>query len=126
MYVIGHDDIAANSPLTSILSRAPFINKNFGDIVASEKRFSMASARCHKINRRGGPNTLQSSKMFVHYAVVAEGADLGNLETWPRAWLAAGAPAATALALRCEHRFGIQRGHFSRRNPGEPADQCAK
>src|SRR6266480_3244494 len=67
--MIRHNHIPANSPTMSIVSRAPFINKNFGDIVASEKRFSTASAPCHKINRRVGPNTLQSSQMFVHYAV---------------------------------------------------------
>ena len=35
MDVIGHDDVSPNSPSMPIISRAPFISKYFGDIVAS-------------------------------------------------------------------------------------------
>ena len=74
MYVIGHNDIPADSPTMPIMSRAPLINENFGDIVAGKNRLSVASARGHKINRRVDPDALQASQMFVHYAVVYEAA----------------------------------------------------
>ncbi len=79
MHVIGHNDVPANSPTMSIMSHTPLVDENFGDIVASKNRLSIVSARCHKINRSVDPNALQPSQMFVHIAVVAEGADLGNL-----------------------------------------------
>jgi len=37
MNVVGHDAVSANSPSMSFLSRAPFINKNFGDLDGSKK-----------------------------------------------------------------------------------------
>jgi hypothetical protein len=124
MYVIRHDHIPANGPTMSIMSRAPFINQNFRDILTRENRLSMASARCYEINRRINPNAPKSPQMLVHFAVVAEGADLGNLAAnyaRPRS-----APAATASALRGEYRFRISRADFSRGNPSKAADQRAK
>jgi hypothetical protein len=75
MCVIGHNDVAANGPAVSIMSRAPFINKYFGDIVASENFPAILGARCYEINRRINPNAPKSSQMFVHVAVVAEGGE---------------------------------------------------
>ena len=79
MNMIGHNDVPANSPTMSIMSRTPLLQENFGDVVASKNRLSIVSARCHKIDRSVDPNALQSSQMVVHIAVVAEGVDLGNL-----------------------------------------------
>ena len=122
MYVIGHNDVAANDPAVSITSRTPFVDQNVCDLVASKKLPAIFGARCHEINRRINPNAPKSSQMFVHVAVVAEGGDLGNLRCscthWPRS-----APSATALALRGEHRFGIGAGDFAYRDPADAANQ---
>jgi hypothetical protein len=71
MNVVGHDDVSANSPSMPIMCRAPFISKNFGDIVGSKKLPAILYAGCHKINRRVDPNALQSSQVLVHLGVVA-------------------------------------------------------
>ncbi len=51
MYVIAHDDVPANSPSMSFMSRAPFVNENLGDVVVGKNWIPMVGARCHKINR---------------------------------------------------------------------------
>jgi len=58
MDVVGHDDVSANSPSMSIMCRAPFISKNFGDLVGSKKLPTIFGARCYEINRRINPNAL--------------------------------------------------------------------
>jgi hypothetical protein len=35
MHVIGHNDVSANSPTMSIMSRAPFVDQNMCDLIAS-------------------------------------------------------------------------------------------
>jgi hypothetical protein len=36
MNVIWHDDVTANSPAMAAIGHAPFVDQNFGDLVASE------------------------------------------------------------------------------------------
>ena len=79
MYVIGHNDEAANGPAVSITSRTPFVDQNVCDLVASKKLPAIFRARRHKIHRGICVDALQSSQGLVHPAVVAEGVDLGNL-----------------------------------------------
>jgi len=69
----------------SIMSRAQFVDQNVCDLVASKKLPAIFRARCHKIDRRSYLDALQASQVFVHSAVVDEGADLGNLRRGPRA-----------------------------------------
>ena len=76
MYVIGHDDVAANGPAVSIANRTPFVDQNVCDLVASKKLPAIFGARCHKIHRGIYVDALQSSQVLVHCVVVAEGADL--------------------------------------------------
>jgi hypothetical protein len=106
MYVIRHNDVPANGPTVSLVSRPPFVDQNVGDLVASKKLPASFRARCHKINRGIDPNALQSSQMLAHVAVVAAGVDLGNLRWEPRE-RPRSAPAATGSALRGKHCFGI-------------------
>ena len=124
MDVIGHDDVPANVATMSIMSRAPFVDQNVCDLVASKKRSAIFRARCHKIDRRIYVDALQSSQVFVHSAVVAEGGDLGNLRCGPRAQAAVSA-AAAASALRGEHRFGIGAGDFAYSDPADSTDERA-
>jgi hypothetical protein len=63
----------------SFVSRAPFINKNFGDLVGSKKLPTIFGARCDEINWSINPNAPKSSQVLMHTAVVAEGGDVGNL-----------------------------------------------
>jgi len=79
MNVVGHDDVSANSPSMSFVSRAPFINKNFGDLVGSKKLPTIFGARCDEINWSINPNAPKSSQVLMHTGVGAEGGDLGNL-----------------------------------------------
>jgi hypothetical protein len=79
MHVIGHNDVPANGPTMSIMSRAPFVDHNVCDLVANQKWSAIFRARCYEINRRIYVDALQPPQMFVHCAVVAERVDLGNL-----------------------------------------------
>ena len=74
--MIRHNDIPTNSPTVSIMSCAPFVGENFGNVDTSQKRLSLASACCHKINRSVDPNTLQSPQVLVHTDFVADSVDL--------------------------------------------------
>jgi len=84
MHMVGHYDVPAKRPTVSIRSCAPFVDENFGNIIASEKWLSITSARCNKINWRIDPDALESSQVLVHKVVVAEGVDVGNLTTVSR------------------------------------------
>ena len=79
MNMIGHNDIAANSPTMSIMSRAPFVHKDVHDLIVSQNMFSITCAGRDETNRCIDPDTAKSLEVFVHPAVVAEGVDLGNL-----------------------------------------------
>ena len=79
MYVIGQNHIPPDGPSMPITSRTPFVDQNVCDLVGSQNFPAILGARCYEINRRINPNAPKSSQMFVHVAVVAEGADLGNL-----------------------------------------------
>ena len=123
MYVIGHDDVSPNSPAMSFLGRTPFVDQNVCDLVASKKLPAIFRARRHKIHRGIYVDALQSSQVLVYCVVVAEGADHGNPRrdhARPRS-----APAATALTLRGEHRFGIGAGDFTDRDPADSTDERA-
>src|SRR5436189_6442692 len=78
MNVIGHDHITANGPAMATMCRAPFVDQNARDLVASENLSSIFCAHCHKINWSINPNAFQRPQMFVHLALVAEGVDLGQ------------------------------------------------
>jgi len=122
MRVVGHDDVPTNSPTMTIMSCAPFVDEDFGKVDASQKRLSMASACCHKINLSVDPNVLQSAQVLVHAFVVDEGVDLGNLNASPPR----SAPAATASALGRKYGFGIRARNSAHRNPTETANERAE
>ena len=96
--MIGHDDISPNSPATTAASRAPFFYENLSRLVVSEDSLSVAGARGDVINRKIDPNPFETSQMFVHDVVVAEGVDLGEAKDLPRAQSPRSAPAATTSA----------------------------
>ena len=75
MYVIRHNDVAANGPAVSITSRTPFVDQNVCDVVASKKLPAIFRVRRHKIERGIYVDALQSSQVLVHSVVVAESAD---------------------------------------------------
>ena len=45
MNVIWHDDVTANSPAMLAMGHAPFVDQNFGDLVASEDLPAIICAR---------------------------------------------------------------------------------
>jgi hypothetical protein len=66
MHVIRHDDISANGPTMSFMSRQPFFHEYLSYFIASENRFSIIDARGDEINREIDPNGLKPSQMFMH------------------------------------------------------------
>jgi len=66
MNVIRHDDITTYRPTVALVRGAPFVDQNFGNLIASKKWPPIAGACCQKINRRGDPDAFEAPQMFMH------------------------------------------------------------